>query len=189
EPSNAAAWLALQGSEPAATTEARAGLVAAQHFSLHSGVLVQEALQAVPPDAMPYLRLQVAVLAIGTDLGLGFPGLQPLVALCTPPPPPGSEQQATCSAVARMVVERSDSVLGHAIGTRMGERAGWPASRLAELHAERKRLDAAMLESPMDMQQPFSCPSVDRVTQSFRERGELGELAYVRRKAALTERR
>jgi hypothetical protein len=189
EPANAAAWLALEQSEPAASAEVRAGLVAAKHFSLRVGALVHEAMQAVPTDAAPYLRFQLAILFIGYDIAASIPNLRPLMALCTPVPPRGSERQATCSAVATMVTEHSDTVLGRAIGTRMGERAGWPASRVAELRAEENRLNAVMYESPMDMEQPMSCKSVERVMRFVQERGELGELAYLRKKAAPQGRR
>ena len=189
EPSNVTAWLALAQDEPKAAAEARAGLVAAKHYSLRGGLLVHEAMKAVPPDAEPYLRQQLAVVVTGIEAALSMPTLQPLSALCMPPPPPGSERQATCGAMATMVIEHSDSLLGHATGIRMGERAGWPAPRLAELRAEQMRLEAALLNFPMDKQQPMSCESVDRVARSVHERGELGELAYLKRQAALRERR
>ena len=189
EPTNAASWLALGQAEPAAAAEVRAGLVGAKHFSLRSGALAHEAMRAVPPDGAPYLRLYVAVVVVGFEAALGIPVLKPLTALCTPAPLPGSERQATCSAVAKMVIEHSDTLIGYAIGSRMAERAGWPAPRLAELRAERKRLDAASFESPMDMRQPMSCASVDGFSRYLKERGELGELAYLKRKAALHERR
>jgi hypothetical protein len=192
EPDNAAAWLALAASEPAAATEVRSGLVAAKHFSTRQGALVHEAMQGVPTDAPPYLRFELAILFVGYDIAVSMPNFKPLIALCMPTPALGTERQATCSAVAGMVTEHSDTLLGYAIGTRMGEQAGWPASRMAELRAQRKRLDAAMRESErelVDMQQPMSCKSIDRGMRHLQERGELGELGYLKRKAALLERR
>jgi hypothetical protein len=41
----------------------------------------------------------------------------------------------------------------------------------------------------MDMQQPMSCKSIDGGMRFLQERGELGEIGYLKRKAALVERR
>lgn len=189
EPANAAAWLALHQTDPARQAQARAGLAAARHFSLRSGSLAQEAMQAVPADAAPYLRLKLAEFAFGFDAAVSMPSVQPLTRSCKPAAPAGSERQAACSALTEMVVEHSDTLIGYYIGMRMAEGAGWPASRLAELRAERKRIEAVAGEPAYVAEQPLSCESAERFARFMAEHAELGELGYFKRKAALQQRR
>ena len=183
------AWLAFEESEPARAAEARAGLAAAGHFSLRWGAAVREALPAAPADIAPYLRLQLLVWAIGIEAAVPMPSAQPLLRLCAPPLQAGSEELARCSALATVLVEHSDALLGHGLGTRIAERAGWPAARLAALRAERERMEQASMQLPFDEKQPLSCDSVERMTRLVDERAQYGELGHLKRKAALHERR
>ena len=190
EPDNAVPWLAWWNSDPAVATEARARIAVAKRFALNWGSLLQTTQPVLAAsDAAPYLRMMLQTYVIGFDAALSWPSFVPLTTMCNPAPKPGSEAQAACSAVAELLVDRSDTLLAYIIGSRMAESAGWPPERLTRLRAERKRIDAVRGELPLDEKQPLSCESVALSDRYWSQIFDLGELGLYKRKAALQERR
>ncbi len=181
EPDNAAAWSLLLEKGRAQTPGVLEGLARARRYQLHFGVLAGTVLAAMPQGIAPYLQSNLLVEAYGVQATVGLPSMQPLANLCRPAPPAGSPAHGVCDAVARVLADHSDTLLGHRIGLRMGELAGWP---LAEVTRRRAQADALGFDAlQINHEQPYDCPSVARVQAWTADMARMGELAALRQRA------
>jgi hypothetical protein len=187
EPDNLAPWLDVLASAPAgAAREALLPRMAmAQRFDLHFHALLDAVLQGMPSAVMPYLQQQLWIEAIGIEAATALPSLQALGAACAEPLDRGSPRRAACGAIARTMVEHSDTLLGAGMGLRLAERTYMPQ---AEAKALRAALTTGMAPSPVLFEgpQPLSCASVDRVRTWMQQLASQGEMASLR--AASTPR-
>jgi len=173
EPDNAAADMAFVAEEPDAKDEAMRSLPQARRYWLHAGQMVAAVIKALPPSEPGYLRLALAQEAAAQEAAVLEPLMKGLADACRPAPAAGKPRQAECDALARLLVERSDSLRAQAIGLTVGELAGWPAARLSALRAEQNAL--AALSPAYDPQQPFSCASVEAGLRWFDDVAREGE--------------
>ncbi len=181
EPDSAAAWAAALVQEPQRRDEARQRMALLTGFDNHFGALAATALNAMPPEVLPYVQTLLMARAIGIEAAFGFAELQSLTALCKPPPAAGSPELRQCDAIARLMVEHADTLLVRRVGLRLGEAVGWgPQDRLRrEWDAQ---LNAAV--AAVDTDQPMSCAAVARLLNHVRAVGTLGEAAAIAERAA-----
>jgi hypothetical protein len=182
EPGNAAAWLPLLVLQPQRREEVFAAVAKSERFSNHYGVMAAVTLAAMPSDIPPYVQQNLLVEALAIELGQGLSDFRSLLDLCKPAPAAGSDKQARCDAIARLLIDRSDTLVAHLIGSRIGELAGWPK---AQEEARRAQAQAMILTiSMMEFHQPMSCASVEKSRAWVRDLASKGELTTMRERAA-----
>lgn len=174
EPDNAAAWLALAESEPAAAAEAWPRALQARRFDMHDGAFTATVVPAVPPDLPAYLVVALGVEALGIDIALAPPPLGPLFAHCRPAPPDGSVAQRECAAMAGLLLDSADTLRDRRVGLRLAELAAWPADRLAAARTGVVRLAEA--QAAWAPEPGLDCAATDRYRRWFDDLGRYGEV-------------
>jgi hypothetical protein len=182
EPHNAVPWLAVLNRQPQRREEALRAMTRAASFQTHWGALPGAALESMPPEVLPYLQQGLLIEAIGISAAFSLPSFQGLFNMCKPAPPTGSTTQLRCDALAHLLVERSDTLVGYYIGLRIADLAGWPAEVTKARRAEANRWHQAAANF-MDLQQLMSCDSVDKSKAWVRDVAKKGELATMRDRA------
>jgi hypothetical protein len=179
ERDNAAAWIALSRRKGISPVELHRGLEQATHHTLHYGALAATVRNAWPATEVQYVQVPLLVDALAVDAALAVPLVQGTLAPCTPPPQAGSPQQRGCDALAESMVQRSDMLVSHTVGTAIGEKLGWSAERVAALRADNKALLAAQ-PSFEGAHQAFSCESVEQLRSWIDAVSRSGEVASAR---------
>ncbi len=179
DPSNAAALLVGPSQSPADQMPVIDAIAQSARFSSHFGSVAGTALAAMPADVPPYVQQLLLVDVIGLEsVHVHLSGLAGLIPHCSPAPPPGSRQHATCQALARLLTERSDTLISQRIGFRLGELAGWPKAQVNEQMQKFNELSAqAVLLAESG---PYSCAAVEKSRAWVREVAAKGELAALR---------
>jgi hypothetical protein len=176
QPENLAPWLALASAEPT-STRALAGMRQARHFRLGYGALSGTVRTALTAAEAGYVRASLLRRALAIEGTLALPPLMPVTRWC--PARPGVDA-SDCDHLAQVLTTGSDTLLGYFVGTRVAERAGWPAARLEGLRATRKRLEAGATRMAAGLidpsMQPWSCTSAAAVDDFVRVLGDVGEL-------------
>jgi len=183
EPDNAAAWLAVVGQQRQRGEAAFAHVLAARRFDLHYTALTQSVLEAMPADVLPYLQQMLWIESIGIEAAAGLPPLRPVLDWCREPLLPGSHRRAACAALANMLIDHSDTMIGVGIGLRLAERSGMPK---AEAEARRQTLRKLMAQQgqPFAGPEPQSCAAVARSKDWLLLWSRLGEVGALRAWAA-----
>ena len=184
---NLASRLELLTLEPQRRDEWRRAFALAKRFDFYWGALAAEVARVEPPRTWAYLRSGLVVEAFGLEAAIAVPGLQSLVSLCKPPPAPGNEVQAQCSAIARTMVERSDTLLVYSIGIRLGEAAGWPTEELSRLRKDKASMEQSST-ADANSDQPWSCASVAAMLSRAEAIGSKGEMGFLRERMAASPR-
>ena len=98
-----------------------------------------------------------------------------------------STRRQQCLDLATMMTERSKSLVEFALGTSIGERAGWPAERMQRLRDE---IDAISFigQTAMLADDVHSCRFLELLEARTGELHSLGELPSARRKIAASDR-
>jgi len=165
EPQNALPWLFVAGE---ASGQSQAPLVADavfrasqahgidSHWRLYAKLLDASALQGQGVD----VRNDVAIAAMGMAAATRFAPYQPVFAYCASDALADANRRQVCDDLANMLTEHADTTTGLMVGTRMGERLGWPATRLDALRARRD----AYYQLAVDRigSDPESCASLAR---------------------------
>lgn len=194
EPANALHWLDLAQEEPAAAEAAWAGLQRAQYWREQplglAGVAVR-ALVAAAPDLPGYVQSTLATEAMSRDVAFPAPALTSVLARCPVARPGGhragtesSQNTGACGQLARLLVERSDSVQGLMLGRELGEHVGWSAERLQRLDDEVLTLQKQEHHWAVDARQPLGCHTVEGLHHHIAAVEREGELAVLRRNSA-----
>ena len=161
----------------------QAGLQRARRYRAGWAQLTEAVLQALPAHQAPYLQVQWAVEAIGTEAAMSDPTLFTLGKLCRPPPAPGSARQVDCDRWAQSLIEQGDTLMAQMTGLRLGELAGWPPERT---EPQRQALSALSHGSTavFDAEQPYGCAGVQRIRRWALQVAREGEVATLRAMAA-----
>lgn len=175
EPGNAAAWVALADGDGQTRRESVLAAARATEYRGHWAVLAATAQQAVPDDALAYLRALVAGRAIVVD-SLFTPMPFQLLQHCRETPNPD------CEALARLMSTRADSLIGLSLGASLGRAQGWPEAELAALKTGRDALQAA--EALPGREQPLGCTAVRAMADAVQQMARDGELAFLRQRQA-----
>ena len=183
EPGNAAAWHEdlMHRTRPAAAVLVQ--MAAGDRFVLHFGALAALVAKAPPADMLPYLRQALVIDAVGIEAAIGLPALSALASQCKPAAAAGSVLQRQCDQIAGLMVDKGDTLLAHGVGLRLGERAGWPAARVAAARAEMNAAYAAPGILPAD-DQPLGCAAVTWTLTWFDDVSRLGEVGLMRQRLA-----
>ncbi|MBL8287021.1 MAG: hypothetical protein JNL85_03470 [Rubrivivax sp.] len=183
EPANALHWLEWAHEEPAAADAAWAGLQRAQYWREQPLGLAGVLLRAVPTDIAPYLQSALAVEAMAHDVAFPAPPLSPLLERC-PARGAAGAPAAACERLARLLLERSDSVQALMLGRELGEHIGWPAEPLTRLEREIDALQRQEAHWTVDEQRPLGCATVESQRSHIAAVEREGELAVLRRNLA-----
>ncbi len=183
EPDNLAPWLEWQQYEPQAQEKWLDRMALTQTFQRHETALSQVVLQALPQDVPVYLLPQVWVHAIGIEAALALPPFKALTGACRAGLLPDSDLARACAAIARTLVERSDSLTPALIGLRLAERTYMAPAQAA---GQRAALNALLMvdSGEPDLAQSLSCQTVADLRSVVEQRAQLGELGAMRARAA-----
>lgn len=193
EPANALHWLEWVQEEPAAAEAAWAGLQRAQYWReqpLGLAAAAVRALVAAAPDVPGYVQSSLATEAMARDVAFPAPPLTMVMERC-PAARPGagaaSAGGAACERLARLLVERSDSMQGLMLGRELGEHVGWSADRLWRLDDEVAMLQKQEHHWAVDARQPLGCQTVEGMHHHIAAVEREGELAVLRRNATAAQ--
>lgn len=178
EPDNAVPLLLRIGSRPRADETSLRPLWKARRAQAHWGVLSDTVRRAMPADLPGYVQMQLlseAMVAEGAVLDVGH---QTALALCKPAPAAGTERQAGCTALARLMVERSDTLLGVMMGLQVGEAAGLDPAYLRDKRAALEQLRAQF--GRVEAEQPLSCEALRQAQQWVEAVAREGEIPALR---------
>jgi hypothetical protein len=185
DPDNALPWLMLAEQAHKAgdrDAEARAMTRAANATRVenYTDSLYAFAVTALPSDVTPLERWTFAIET--NDLGAAMPapvslGFQDY---CTADAMHDPQAHARCDALAELYVSRATTIRDFSVGIVLGQRAGWPASRLGALRREQKALMVGMIDLFSEMRTPWSCAAVRAGNALVSEQLQNGELATAR---------
>lgn len=181
EPGNAMAWLQvaadaqLRRDEPA-VAEAMYRVSQAAKSDARPGALAAVVLAKLPPEADLVSRIGLAneLARLETRAEL------PLVAAsqhCGAREVRDANRQQVCVAVAEVLARRGSTAAEAALAASIGERAGWPAERVAAAAEERDALAQVVVASQADA---WSCNALAQSLARIHETARHGELATLR---------
>ena len=184
DPGNAAPWLyvaskAHERKDASALEYAAFQISKAQVSNVGWGadyvVMQSQAIQAQPR----YTQLAIAIDLIGTTAAFPLQYLSALVAFCSTEQMRDESRKQLCSGIGNVLVEHDTSLIGFAVGTGIGERAGWPADRVARLREEREAMQAA--ELTVFLRDDFlSCSSFEKLNARLSAVARIGEVGAAR---------
>jgi hypothetical protein len=180
EPDNGHHWAALADEDPGATDEAWRGLQQASRWTEapHALLLVTQA--ALPQDVPAYLRLALGAEISSRAAALPSPGEGFLADQCALA---AAGRREACDGLARVLVDRSDSLQLLVQGHRLGVAAGWAPARVDLVQRE---IQALGRQGPWSAaaDQPLSCAGVEAWQRHLQALAAQGELAALRQQLA-----
>lgn len=185
EPDNTVPWLlaaaeAQQRDDTAAVSEALHRAAQARRSDVRFAQSVVHVRAGMPADVAPFIGLGIDVALIGVESAFVLPQLAVVSRYCAADRLGDPNRRAVCEDLARLLVERSTSLLDLNVGLRMAERLGWAPQRLAP-HAELR--DAVLARqgeiatAAADAAEPFGCATVTAQRALLGRVGLHGELA------------
>ena len=181
EPENLAAMLEAQPPHLQADATLLPRLAQARSYRLHSSALMQVVLEATANDPPSHLQPGLWIRAKGVEGAFGVAPFKALVRACPESMAADHPNKFLCTAVARTLVEHSDTTLGLIVGLRLAERTFMTKPEAAQQRAVLNDLmfaSAKLWQDPM----PTSCASVESIRSTFLQHARLGELAALRAK-------
>ncbi|MEO7055325.1 MAG: hypothetical protein ABI281_02320 [Caldimonas sp.] len=184
DPTNAVPWLHLAGEarsrkDAAGVDEAMYRVATATTSRVDGARLYGEAMSRLTAEASEFEKAQVAgfVLAIVAEWQL--PAYQVAVQWCAAPLLQDSNRWQACDGAAQTLMTHPSTLLERRIALRIGERARWPAERIARLREEDDALAAAqsdLFSSP----DPLGCGAVMRTHAFWTLAAAAGEVEAAR---------
>jgi len=187
DPDNGEAWLRVaDGARLRGETD---NMIAALHRVAASPVhdarefgfyaLAMEALPAGMADAE---RLKVSLGLIGIQSSLALSSHQSINTHCTEALAREVNRRPLCEALAEHLVSRASLLIDTAIGTRIGERAGWSAERFERARARFHALSTAQHRQIENVPGgPVSCDAMRIAERWWMDTARLGERAAAER--------
>lgn len=181
EPANAMAWLqvaadaSLRRDEPA-VAEALYRVAHATRSDARQGALAGTVLAKLPPEADLVSRVSLAAELTKLESRAELP----LVAAsqhCGVKEMRDTNRQQLCAGVAEALARRGGTAAEVALATSIGERAGWPAERVAAAAEER---DALAQLNAAGQAEAWSCNALALNLARIHETARLGEMATLR---------
>jgi hypothetical protein len=121
---------------------------------------------------LPLEKAAITTELFGYLAAWAQPGFREISEYCSTEALQQDKIRNECNAIAELMVDRRSTLLNSMVGTRTGERVGWPAERLNRLRSE---LEAMMGFDPISHQEPWSCQSVSRLNTYMERRAQVGE--------------
>jgi hypothetical protein len=140
------------------------------------GALAGTVLAKLPPEADLVSRVSLATELTKLEARAELP----LVAAsqhCGVKEMRDANRQQLCSGVAEVLARRGGTAAEVALGASIGERAGWPAERVAAAAEERDALAQMNAAAQADA---WSCNALALTLSRFHETARLGEMATLR---------
>jgi hypothetical protein len=188
DPDNAAPWLWLAGE--AAERKDEAGLAAALARAARAqtsdllwpqfGLVTEHAAARSLPPAP---RMVLLTRVVGVAAAMPIPNYSVVTQFCAPPRVAGPARRQLCSDLATPMTERPSSLMEFAIGIRLGERAGWPATKVKPL-ADQKEAIMALEDRLWPIVEPHGCAALKVMEARAEEFFGGSELAAGRRRIA-----
>jgi len=191
DPHNAVPWLHLAAEAQARQDESNLAeamhhVARASHSEMYENGVLGEALTAMPNVQPAAAQFAFATSVRGIAAAWAAPGMQTASRYCSAANTRDSNRQQLCSDVADTLFARSNSLVELSIGLRIGQRAGWPASKVAAAEAERD----ALMQVQLALSQPDAvagdCANAVALVKQLRlwaERGETGGAREVMRRS------
>jgi len=191
EPRNAVPWLFVAGeaaeqNQPALVEEAIYRAARADESNSHrsefSGLLDSNLLKLQPEEVQD----SVSLYAFGILAAIPIPRYQPVMAYCGANAVNDPNRRQVCDSLAEVMTGRADSMISLSLGIRIGERVGWPESRLQALRDRKDsfyQFHSDLVESLRD-----NCGSRGMLRNWFRDSLQFGEVEAVRREISVSGR-
>ena len=136
-------------------------------------------LAALPPATPAIERLMVNFHLVGIHAAMALPAYQTASAFCSTTALKDANRQQLCDRIADAMFSTDTTLIGVAIGRRIGERAGWPAEKQARAQIQVDAYMAARtLETPTG--EELSCSSAHWFERYLSQLAEGGEVGVVR---------
>ncbi|MBL0727703.1 hypothetical protein [Piscinibacter sp. HJYY11] len=181
EPGNAMAWLQVAADakvrrdEPA-VAEAMYRVSHAARSDARQGALAGTVLAKLPPEADMLSRIGLAHELDGLDRRAELP-LVAASQYCGVNEVRDANRQQVCAAVAEVLTRRGSTHAEASLGISIGERAGWPAERVAAAGEERDALAQLAVAGQADA---WSCNALAQTLSRVLQTARQGELATMR---------
>ena len=187
DPDNVVPWLYLafaNRKDEAAAADALFRASVARTVSNPGASVLARAASAIEREADQTDRLRLGTELAGVEAAWPNPPYATALNLCGAGKVHDANRRQLCDAFAATLVDRASTLTDRAVGTRIGELAGWDKDRIAALRIERDGLTAALASrSKPDFS---SCAAWKRDVDGALRRSRLGELAYARELALAT---
>jgi hypothetical protein len=180
EPENGAAWLEIAAeagkrNDENARRDAMMQAAQAPRFDQHATELLRPLASSAARDAEPFDRLGLQVAVIGVYAATPYMGYMEASGFCKLPDDP--ERRTLCDRLATRLVDGDTTLIGRAVGRRIGAAAGCPAERLAALKDEEDALGWALQRDLTNRKQICTCGSLARMERrnlAILRQGEVG---------------
>ncbi len=185
DPGNATPWMTLLSEakarkDRAAEEDALHQIATAQRSDLGFFATVGVALSAAPDDDASVLAAWgTAVELIGMAAAWSMPSYQHVMVACKGAALNDSNRRQTCSAIAQVLTERSNSFIEQSVGGSIGKHLGLPAERREWQSAEYSAYLAAQGASSTG-HQSLACADLRRGLEGFRRAAAVGEIGALR---------
>ena len=185
DPGNATPWLTLLSEakarkDRAAEDEALYRIGTAQRSELGFFAAPGLAANAAASDDLSVLAAwSVAVEMIGYASAWSVPGYQHVVTACKGGALNDTHRRQTCSAIADVLTDRSDSFIDRMMGVAIGKQLGRPAER-REWQSDEYAAYIESFGASSVGRQSLACADLRRGLAHFRRNAALGELGALR---------
>jgi hypothetical protein len=172
EPHNALPWLfvateAARQSQASLVADAYFHAAQAQHIDSHWGLFATALDARAVRGQGVVIRNDIALAVMDMAAAMRYPPFQPVFAYCDVDALADTNRRQVCDDLANLMTERSDTTTALVVGTQIGARLGWPASRLEDLVARRDAYRQLAFEN-MD-------GDIDTCAALERQRGWIGD--------------
>ena len=181
DPDNAAPWFVIAQEaaakhDAAAETKALAKAGKSRTLQVHTDS-VPGLVAPLLPDGLSKYERHVIEWDIASYTGLSSqPPYELLLRYCSEAAIGERARSAVCSSIANLLVEKGRSLTGFAVGSRIGQRAGWPAARVNALKQELAAMAGGFAVEGAKPN-PWSCESLQRFQPILAAEIEAGEVA------------
>ncbi len=180
-PWNFVAAQARQRNDDATVREAMHRIGQARRSHVGWGDTLKLVIDHAPADeALLEGSLALVGSVVSVQASWVLPGYQAITQFCKSEAVLDGNRRQTCSAIAEVLTEKSDTMLEQAIGTGIGQRAGWPEARVEALKKERDEVTQAMGLLTNQISEPI-CADFRQSLDNFRQMGIDGEMGAMRR--------
>ena len=185
EPDNMVPWLMLAGEagqrkDAIAQAEAMHQAAVATHLESYTDTLVAEAVPAMPSNLRSLEQVYLYGDLMAIQGAISFPYEPRSLRDCSIAETGEAASLKDCAAVAEHMVSAGQTLLDLVVGTRLGEKAGWSAERVAGLKRERSALLALAQNGSRQFLVKDSCHEAIQAMERQREWFALDELAALR---------
>jgi hypothetical protein len=185
DPDNGLPWLLLadqarKAGDPIAAAAAMAHAANANRLESHTDSLFAFAAAELPSDVTPLARWKFALDSIAIEAALREPALLGTGNYCTADAPADSQVAKRCNSLAELYVAKATTIRDFAVGIGLGQRVGWPESRLNALRREQKALLESLADLLPDVRDPWECLTVLAGNTMMHARTQSGEMAVAR---------